>query len=869
VTKEGVEHSHIRLVISFGIGCIGCLAAALTGLPATAGTNSWTAIGPDGTNVSALAIDPHTPSTAFAGTQGSGILKSTDSGANWAPANFGLPTPYIFALAIDPLTPSTLYAGTDVGVFKSTDGGYGWSAAPGLVGGEAYINALAIDPTSPSTLYAATVNGVFKTIDGAASWISVNAGLSGLMPRVIAIDPTMPSTLYVGVDDGIDCSRCGVFKSADAGTSWTRIYATPFDATSFTAEGQEVMAIAIDSSSPSRLYVALSTSSRERVGGIARSTDGGASWSDTAWPSRYPCLSSSNAGLAVASASPTTVYAGTCSGEIFRTTDAGVHWLPVTDGPLASSSITVMATASSTPAMIYAGGSTGLYRSSDDAETWTRLTTGVRSIALSRFAVDPLSPSTIYSTVGGVVMKTTDGGGHWAEAANGLSLSTVNSLVIDPAFPSTIYVGRGDDYDSLGGSPFGDGPVYKSIDRGAHWADASQGLPTALPSGIRSLAIAPSLGSTLYAGDIARGVSKSVDGGLSWREVNNGLNRVGPYIFVSALAIDPTNADILYVATSPNGGPDTAKIFKSTDGAGQWRQVPISGPAGSIVTSVVVDPATPSTVYAAYGYGNVGDGGLFKSMDSGETWTAAQNGLSSLTVYALAIDPNTPSRIYAGTSNGVFMSTDAAATWTPINDGMTGPDLNVLAISIDRTGSILRAASNVGLFEYQIVRSPSPGTVALIEYFHALVGDYFITASPDEISQLDNGAFPGWARTGLQFHAYAAFEWPSVPVCRFFSSGFSPKDTHFFTPFAAECAALRGDANWTLESPSAFAIALPSADGICAAGLIPVYRFYDASRGGVPNHRYTTDLAVRAQMISQGWVAEGLGPNAVEMCSPP
>jgi len=133
----------------------------------------------------------------------------------------------------------------------------------------------------------------------------------------------------------------------------------------------------------------------------------------------------------------------------------------------------------------------------------------------------------------------------------------------------------------------------------------------------------------------------------------------------------------------------------------------------------------------------------------------------------------------------------------------------------------------------------------------------------------DRRSLPGWARTGLQFHSYAAFEWPSVPVCRFFSSGFSPKNTHFFTPFAAECAALRGDANWTLESPSAFAIALPSADGICGAGLIPVYRFYDGSRGGVPNHRYTTDLAVRAQMISQGWVAEGLGPNAVEMCSPP
>ena len=49
---------------------------------------------------------------------------------------------------------------------------------------------------------------------------------------------------------------------------------------------------------------------------------------------------------------------------------------------------------------------------------------------------------------------------------------------------------------------------------------------------------------------------------------------------------------------------------------------------------------------------------------------------------------------------------------------------------------------------------------------------------------------------------------------------------------------------------------------------MPVYRLYDDNRGGVPNHRYTTDLTVRAQMIAQGWMPEGVGPNAVEMCSP-
>src|SRR5262245_7202125 len=89
----------------------------------------WKAIGPDGTDVVALAIDPRTSSTVFAGTLGAGVLKSSDAGANWVDANSGLPTTHVYALAIDPVTPSTIYAGTDAGAFKSTDGGQNWVAA--------------------------------------------------------------------------------------------------------------------------------------------------------------------------------------------------------------------------------------------------------------------------------------------------------------------------------------------------------------------------------------------------------------------------------------------------------------------------------------------------------------------------------------------------------------------------------------------------------------------------------------------------------------------------------------------------------------------------------------------------------------------
>jgi len=490
--------------------------------------------------------------------------------------------------------------------------------------------------------------------------------------------------------------------------------------------------------------------------------------------------------------------------------------------------------------------------------SWTAIgPDGTPVIGTYPLAVDPSSPLTIYSVVNGTygttIVKTTDGGVNWVELTNGPILCPVDSLVIDPASPATIYADGGEPWDY--GLPF----ICKSVDGGAHWAVVSEELPTSV------LAIAPSLSSTLYAGE-NEAVYKSIDAGLSWSRRSNELTG----LYVSALAIDPKDADAVYVAqvtSTPVDITNTATIFKSTDGPDQWRQVPIAVPAGAVITSFAIDPVTPSIVYAAHAYGDAGSGGVFKSVDSGETWIAVQNGPDTSGVIALAIDPNAPTRVYAATQNGVFMSSDAAVSWTPINSGLIS--LETWAISIDRTGSLLRVATRAGLFEYQVSGSSNATSVSLIEYFHAEFGHYFITSIPDEISKLDNGTVAGWARTGLQFNAYATPTENSVPVCRFFSAAFAPKSSHFYTPFATECVTRRADPAWTLESSDAFDIAVPAAEGSCAAGLTPVYRLYNNGQGGAPNHRYTTDLTVRAQMIAQGWVPEGLGPNAVEMCSPP
>jgi hypothetical protein len=161
----------------------------------------------------------------------------------------------------------------------------------------------------------------------------------------------------------------------------------------------------------------------------------------------------------------------------------------------------------------------------------------------------------------------------------------------------------------------------------------------------------------------------------------------------------------------------------------------------------------------------------------------------------------------------------------------------------------------------------APSTIGLVEYYHAVFGHYFVTGIAGEIAALDSRTIAGWARTGYGFKAFASGGSSGAPVCRFFSTSFAPKSSHFYTPAANECEVLKGNSNWQFEG-EVFNIQVPAADGSCPVGTSPVYRLYNDGQGGAPNHRYTTDLGVRAQMLTQGWIAEGYGANGVIMCAP-
>jgi hypothetical protein len=158
-------------------------------------------------------------------------------------------------------------------------------------------------------------------------------------------------------------------------------------------------------------------------------------------------------------------------------------------------------------------------------------------------------------------------------------------------------------------------------------------------------------------------------------------------------------------------------------------------------------------------------------------------------------------------------------------------------------------------------------TVDVIEFYNASQDHYFISSLQPDIDALDSGRFSGWVRTGLTFKAYPQATLGASPVCRFYIPP-ALGDSHFYSASPVECAETQAKFPLLVEeSPNVMYVDLPDAtSGACPWGDIAVYRVWDDR--GDSNHRYTTDAAIRAQMVAKGWIAEGYGQDQVIMCSP-
>jgi len=601
-----------------------------------AGVDEWTRLGPQGGHIQAISMDPHNPGTLYAETN-IAPFKTSDAGGTWVKSN--LPNqPLVF----DPQDPNTIYTFSQTaGVSKSTDGGKSWNAANSGLPPSGYyppqVLALVIDPVNSAALYAGTWQGIFKSTDGGANWNSANSGIpvlnvpgqspgldSGKPTSVycLAIDPRTPSTLYA-VANGITYApdtvlvAGGLFKSTDEGGTWNPLNLG-------LPQGSSIHVIAINPQNPSTLYLGT-------VYGILKSTDRGSDWSPV--NSGLPAFAGPPGGatvdsLAIDQQQPDTVYAAITSpsgNKIVKTTNGGASWNDASSGLPEFAAVSVGPT-------------------------------------LRSLLIDPQIGTTLYVGTGAGVFKSTDGGATWAAVNSGLTSTVITDLAI-AGDSNTLYA-----VTSIG--------LVKTTD-GRTWSSADSGLPRVSSP----LAIDPQNPSTIFAigtlmATSTYGIVKSADGGATW-----GMSQIlqDPGItWVTTLTIDPLNSNIVYATSQGFDECGGETLYKSVDGGMSWSQSLFSniGVAAGCILSLAVDPRNTNHLYAAFQRG-----GVFKSMDAGATWNAANSGLPASVwplwmpdAEALAIDPGSPGTIYAVSSSGIFKSSDGATSWNPTGSGL--PDLS-------------------------------------------------------------------------------------------------------------------------------------------------------------------------------------------------
>lgn len=308
-----------------------------------------------------------------------------------------------------------------------------------------------------------------------------------------------------------------------------------------------------------------------------------------------------------------------------------------------------------------------IYKSTNGGASWVLSNVGMPGdVYLGGIVVDPANPSYLSAPVFGRVFNTTDGGRRWRSALGASPGGFPDSAVTFALKkPTTVY--------GVAGS-FLLSHVLKSVNGGQSWETVNASFPTFVRN-ILSVAIDPVNETTIYA-STEQGLFKRIDGG-NWILRGKGLPANGA--FAAILAIDPRNADRLFARTSD-------ELFISTNGGKNWQ---LNSLGDTTILNVTFDPTAASTVYAS-------GAGLFKSIDSGETWQEVDNDLPTFGVGKVVVDPSNGLVLYTTTRGGVFKSTDAGRHWIAINAGLGPPFLGsngvYVSLAIDPTNpSILYA----------------------------------------------------------------------------------------------------------------------------------------------------------------------------------
>ncbi len=540
---------------SYGIGI----------LKSTDGGASWTKTLDWSQNqkrgVASLAMHPTDPNIVYAGTT-EGTYKTTDGGVSWNLVHNVLMAMHV---VINPNEPNRVYVACGdlgspgTGIYRSTDSGANWTqlttGLPATWGGKAWLD---IYDLSPNVIYASIGQaesglGLFYSVNHGTSWVQLSStnytGVQGFYSHWVHVNPTDSTQVLVG---GVD-----IWRSTQGGRNLVRVsnwsawfFGTPPPGG---PEGPpnyahaDHHAVIHDPLAPSLLYFATD-------GGVFRSLDGGQTFGGlnggyqttqfyNGFTSSVPdpnlaiggmqdnataiyegtvawrrVIGGDGAWCAIHPTVTTTLYGESQYLNIQRSVNGGANFSQATSG-IGSETAAFVAPyllSPANPSIMYAGTSK-VYRSTNGAATWSVTNSNLMldSNPLLALAISSSSTNVVYATTAPVntranVFVTTNGGTSWTNVTGILPDRYPVDLAVDPTNDSIAYVVM---------SGFGTGHLFRTTDRGGSWTDLSGTLPD-LPSS--AIAIDPDHTERLYFGNDL-GVYVSTDGGGSWQEYRTGM----------------------------------------------------------------------------------------------------------------------------------------------------------------------------------------------------------------------------------------------------------------------------------------------------------------------------------------------------------
>lgn len=371
-------------------------------------------------------------------------------------------------------------------------------------------------------------------------------------------------------------------------------------------------------------------------GTVARTTDGGATWTSV--------LTTSFSVLAINGVSSEIVYAVSSDGSVFKTTNAGQNWN--SSGGVVGQFMYGMDFLDQNTGFV-GGGSGGMSRTTNAGITWTSLSPPQTN--WSFFQVKAISETEIYA-VGDpfFLWKSTDLGNTWS------------SIQISPlSGPASTFIWYS--MDKIGNTIVlsGDyGVVAKSENNGASWSSNHYSLTTQL---IFDMAKVPETNKIFAVGRQfntgTRQLFASTNGGINWTTQDLLVN-------FDASSISMVNSQVGYISGT------NSQVLKTTDGGNSWNSV--TQPTTGSYNLYSIEFVNPDTGWVFVNFLNVPGGNIFKTTNGGQSWTQQTNGLTNSIYSADMVNENIGYHTINSSSRPVYKTTDGGTTWNPITTPLTG-----------------------------------------------------------------------------------------------------------------------------------------------------------------------------------------------------